>query len=200
MNIAEKLLNMQLELKAPKKNRNNFGNYNFRSLEDICEAVKPIAKKHNVLVKFTERVEHIGLIEDKTTNEGGEFITQVPLVNLIATCKVIDVEDPESSIESDGTALLEFRPNKGQQFPQVSGAGSSYARKYAICSLFCIDDSSNDPDATNEHKKPSINMRSQGWTKACEYVKEHGQEGLNKILGQYTVTGKSLEKLKSLIN
>lgn len=59
MNITEKLLKIQTELKAPKNQRNAFGKYNYRSAEDILEAIKPLAAKHNVLFKITEEVKEI---------------------------------------------------------------------------------------------------------------------------------------------
>jgi len=91
MNLTEKLLLIQSELKAPKGQRNKFGNYNYRSAEDILEAIKPIAKKHNVLFKISDQIKEVG---------GVLFIESI--------AKVIDVDDPALQIETSAQAIIEF--------------------------------------------------------------------------------------------
>lgn len=121
-----KLLNkIQKELKAPKKQHNSFGNYDYRSCEDILEAIKPLLGEA-VLVLTDEIV----LIGDRY------------YVKAIAR-----LDDGEKSIAAFGFAR-ESLEKKGMDTAQITGAASSYARKYALSGLFCIDDN-KDADTTN---------------------------------------------------
>lgn len=130
MNI---LTAIQTELKCPKSQRNNFGNYNYRSCEDILESVKPLLKVHDVSLNITDRVELIG----------DRFY-------IVATASLVS---PEGVIlaKSDGWAREELT-KKGQDASQTTGSTSSYARKYALNGLFGIDDT-KDSDFINEHGK-----------------------------------------------
>jgi len=128
-NLQSKLVNVQATLKAPKNQRNNFGNYNYRSCEDILEAVKPILKKEGLTL----------MLSDTINNE--------PLY-VIATATISDGTDSMSVSAQAG-----IDPNKkGMDVAQSFGASSSYARKYALNGLFLIDDT-KDADATNMHGK-----------------------------------------------
>tara|TARA_R100000734_G_C3318742_1_gene113299 strand:+ start:2178 stop:2741 length:564 start_codon:yes stop_codon:yes gene_type:complete len=128
-NLQSKLVNVQATLKAPKNQRNNFGNYNYRSCEDILEAVKPKLKKEGLTL----------MLSDTINNE--------PLY-VIATATISDGTD---SISVSAQAGID--PNKkGMDVAQSFGASSSYARKYALNGLFLIDDT-KDADATNMHGK-----------------------------------------------
>ncbi len=136
-NLQSKLVNVQATLKAPKNQRNNFGNYNYRSCEDILEAVKPILKKEGLTL----------MLSDTINNE--------PLY-VIATATISDGTDSMSVSAQAG-----IDPNKkGMDVAQSFGASSSYARKYALNGLFLIDDT-KDADATNTHGK-SPKMASKG--------------------------------------
>lgn len=137
MTIYEKLLNIQAELKAPKNQRNNFGKYNYRSCEDILEAVKPFLKKEKCVLVINDDVEKI---------ENRYYVKAI--VNLI------DVENGES-VNSSAFAREE-ETKKGMDGSQITGASSSYARKYALNGLFAIDDT-KDSDATNQHDKKHNN-------------------------------------------
>lgn len=114
MNIYEKLLNIQNELKAPKNQRNNFGNYNYRNCEDILEAVKPLNKKYKAALTVTDRIQLIG---DRYYVE--------------ANALLYDIEKPEDKIIVQASAR-EPQDKKGMDSSQVTGATSSYARKYAL--------------------------------------------------------------------
>lgn len=128
-NLQSKLVNVQATLKAPKNQRNNFGNYNYRSCEDILEAVKPILKKEGLTL----------MLSDTINNE--------PLY-VVATATISDGTDSLSVSAQAG-----IDPNKkGMDVAQSFGASSSYARKYALNGLFLIDDT-KDADATNMHGK-----------------------------------------------
>lgn len=134
MNIAEKHLLVQTELVVPKNQVNKFANYKFRNSEDILEALKPICKKHKVVVKITETIKEVA-----------------GMLYIESTAKMIDTEDVTQQIESVGTAIIDFDA-KGMQMPQRTGAASSYAKKYALGNLLMIDDT-KDSDATNDHGK-----------------------------------------------
>jgi hypothetical protein len=130
--VLEKLLAVQLELKAPKNQRNNFGGYNYRSCEDILEAVKPLCMKHQCLV----------VLSDDMVCNGNRY-------HIKATARFYDIGSGEY-IENSAFAR-EAETKKGMDDSQITGTASSYARKYALNGLFCIDDT-KDAD-TNEYGK-----------------------------------------------
>jgi len=141
MTIREKLNAIQTELIAPKNQKNKFGGYAFRSAEDILEALKPLLKKYKVVLTLSDSVEFIGdryYIEVKATLLDTESETQISTT--------AQAREPENK--------------KGFDESQITGAASSYARKYALNGLFGIDDT-KDADATNNHaakpaaKKPA---------------------------------------------
>lgn len=127
------LVKIQAELKAPKGQINKFGNYRYRSAEDIIEAVKPILHKHNCAL----------IISD-------EIVQVADRVYVKATAMLLDDLNPEIQIRTHGWAREE-EIKKGMDAAQITGSASSYARKYALNGLFAIDDT-KDADATNEHK------------------------------------------------
>lgn len=141
--IHGKLLQIQGELKAPKGQFNNFGKYKYRSCEDILEAAKPLCVKHNCLLNLTDDLVQIG---ERYYIEAHAIITNV---------------DDGSSVCVKSLAREE-ESKKGMDGSQVTGASSSYARKYALNGLFCTDDN-KDSDTTNEgdnsdgkNKKPAV--------------------------------------------
>lgn len=130
MSINEKILNIQNELKAPKSQWNNFGKYNYRNAEDILEAAKPLLKKEGVILTLTDEIVLIG---------------SRYYVKSTATVKYAD----ESIVVS--AYAREEENKKGMDGSQVTGASSSYARKYALNGLFLIDDT-KDSDFTNDNQ------------------------------------------------
>lgn len=134
MNIYEKLLNIQHELKAPKNCRNTFGNYNYRSAEGILEALKPLCFKYKSVLRMTDEIVDIG----------GKLF-----VKAIAELIDIEISNPSAdtifAIGSQGWAQIPDG-KKGMDLAQVTGAASSYARKYCLNALFAIDDT-KDSDA-----------------------------------------------------
>lgn len=122
MGIYEKLTLIQNELKAPKNQYNSFGKYNYRSCEDILEGLKPVLKKYKAALYITDSIEIVG---DRT------------YVKAVATLADSEVEG--SSISNTAYAR-ESDNKKGMDESQVTGATSSYARKYALNGLFLIDD------------------------------------------------------------
>lgn len=119
MKLTEKLVKIQSELKAPKNQRNNFGKYNYRSLEDIVEAAKPIMNQHGCFLLISDTIKLIGeryYVEATATLCDG---TDTIFVKAVAR---------------------EAENKKGMDESQITGACSSYARKYAVNGLFAIDD------------------------------------------------------------
>lgn len=129
MTIHEKLMMIQQGLNAPKSQRNDFGNYNYRSCEDILQAVKPLLSETKTVV----------LLSDSVVEIGGRIYIR-------ATAMLRDTESAEY-IMAEAYAREE-ESKKGMDASQVTGAASSYARKYALNGLFAIDDN-KDSDATN---------------------------------------------------
>lgn len=148
MNIYEKLLNIQNELNVPKNQHNNFGNYDYRSCEDILEAVKPLCKEQKVVLNISDEIFLVG----------NRYYIR-------ATATLIDLEAEGGIIENVAYAREEEN-KKGMDASQVTGATSSYARKYALNGLFCIDDTKDaDTDAYKKQQnkattKPQMNSNT----------------------------------------
>ena len=121
MNIQEKLTTIQLDLKAPKSKRSNFGNYNYRSCEDILEAVKPLLAANMCSLTLDD---DILCIRDR--------------VYVKATATLTD--HAEGATISTHAFAREAETKKGMDESQITGTASSYARKYALSGLFAIDD------------------------------------------------------------
>lgn len=131
---TNKLMLIQASLKAPKNQRNNFGGYNYRSCEDILEAVKPLLYETQTTLSIADEVVAIG---DRV---------YVKATATLKDCETWDV------IEQTTAYARESETKKWMDDAQITWASSSYARKYALNWLFCIDDV-KDPDATNTHWK-----------------------------------------------
>lgn len=138
MNIYKKLLKLQSKLKVPKNQFNSFGKYNFRSDEDILQNAKPHLFELNLLLTLTDEiiVRHIA-----ETN---------PRFYVKSTAKLVDIEDNESI--SVTAYDREEEVKKGMDASQITGAVSSYARKYALNGLLLLDDN-KDSDSTNTHSE-----------------------------------------------
>lgn len=131
--MIKKLTRIQVELKAPKNQFNKFGGYNYRSAEDILEGIKPLLDKYKVALVLNDELVHIG----------ENYYVK-------ATATLYD-NDTEKSISTTAYAR-ESENRKGMDHAQVTGATSSYARKYAMNGLLAIDDT-KDSDFTNKHNK-----------------------------------------------
>lgn len=129
----KRLLNIQNKLNCPKNQFNKFGNYSYRSCEDILEAVKPLLKEENVSLVITDEIVQIG----------DRYYVK-------ATAILYDVTEGKEIAFSMAYAREE-EIKKGMDGSQITGSSSSYARKYALNGLFLIDDV-KDPDATNDGK------------------------------------------------
>ena len=135
-NLAEKLLYIQQNLKAPKNQYNKFGNFKYRSCEDILEAVKPLLAETKTVL----------LISDDIQVKGDRFY-------VVSTAVLRDTESSETF--ENRACAREAEDNKAKMdAAQVTGTSSTYARKYALNGLFCIDDS-KDPDMAEPEGKRS---------------------------------------------
>lgn len=173
MTIYEKLSAVQQELKAPKNRRNTFGKYNYRSCEDILEAVKPILAKHKATI----------LITDDISEVGGKVYIQ-------ATARFVDLEERGDIITVNAFAR-ESVDKKGMDDAQITGTSSSYARKYALNGLFLIDDV-KDPDS-DEYKEETDQKNKASAKKPKdsvldEYVNAGQLETLNMLLKKAEIT------------
>lgn len=131
--IYQKLAEIQNDLFVPKGQHNDYGNYSYRSCEDVLKAVKPICKEKGCVLFITNEMEVIG---DRNYVK--------------AIVRLVEIETGEQ-LESTAHAREEEN-KKGMDGSQITGAASSYARKYALAGMFCIDNE-KDSDATNDHGK-----------------------------------------------
>jgi hypothetical protein len=161
------IIAIQNELKVPKGNLNKFGNYKYRSAEDILECLKPILLRYNALLILTDEIVLIG-----------------SKMFLKATAKYKD-----NSGQIDVIAYAELSEHKGMSAEQATGTASSYARKYALNGLFLIDETEQDADHDNkkvEQKKPELILNSEVYKKAQEYMMSGGS--IDVIKQKYSVS------------
>lgn len=149
MTVYEKLAVIQQELIAPKNQYNKFGKYNYRSCEDILEGLKPLLKKVNAVLKVTDEIVVMG---------------ERYYIKAIAT--LVDCEDG-ASISNEAYAREEEEV-KGMSSSQITGAASSYARKYALNGLFCIDDVKDADSRDNRQKEATEQAKAEAENKKIE--------------------------------
>jgi len=153
----KELIEIQSELKVPKDNYNSFGKYKYRSAEDILESVKPLCKKHNCLLTLNDDLEMYG----------DRFYVK-------ATAKLTNGAETVSV-----TAFArEEETKKGMDGSQITGTASSYARKYALNGMFCIDDT-KDAD-TDEFIKTAKASESTKKTKS-DLITDGGVDYLTNL-------------------
>lgn len=158
MNVKQKLYAIQQTLKAPKGQVNSFGNYKYRSAEDILEAVKPLLKDHECILTLSD---------DIVSYDGRNYVRATAML-----------EDIHEGGEIVVTALArEAESKKGMDDSQVTGATSSYARKYALNGLFCIDDT-KDPDTDEYTKKRQA-------AEGNDYATEQEKDALEEICAKH---------------
>lgn len=181
LTLQERLLKIQTELKAPKNKYNAFGKYNYRNLEGILEASKPLLLKYGVNL----------ILSDETIEVAG-----FPICN--AKAKIFCSDYPELSIEVQAQGGIDFS-KKGMDWSQASGSASSYARKYALNGLFLIDDT-EDADATNKHEKKAevLNKSHDQWPKLVSWLKgqKDFDKALSQISGRYIISEEDRKALK----
>ncbi len=135
----KELITIQSELKAPKSQYNAFGKYKYRKAEDILEAVKPLLKTQKCTLTITDDVIMVG--------------------NRIYIKATATIKNEKGESESTTAFAREDEMKKGMDGSQVTGAASSYARKYALNGLFAIDDN-QDSDTTNVGEQHQAQIQS----------------------------------------
>ena len=175
----DKLSKIQAELKAPKGQYNSFGRYNYRSQEDILEAVKPLLAKHKCTLTISDEIKQVG---------------ELVFVEAIAI-----ISDGENQVHVKAQAGID--PNrKGMDIAQSFGSSSSYARKYALNGLFLIDDT-KDADSTNTHGKDTKSKSTKEWlnkgTAEFKKVKAYISNGgdISKVESKYRISKEVKELL-----
>ena len=137
--LREKLLNIQMELKAPKNQYNSFGKYKYRNCEDILESVKPLLQKNKVTLTLEDDVVLVG---DRI------FLKSTAIL-----------QDLESESVLTNQAFAETSNHTGMSSEQSTGTASSYCRKYCLNGLFLIDDT-KDPDTDEFHKHTTVEEKA----------------------------------------
>ena len=172
MTINEKLSKIQSSLKAKKSKFNSFGKYNYRSAEDILEALKPYLTEHNVTVILHESLQSIN-------------------GNLIMESRAI-ISDGDGEIMATALVAVDM-DQRGMNAPQKFGSASSYGKKYALGNLFLIDDTA-DSDATNTHGKAAKpKLEGAALTKAKSFIASGGS--LDAIKAKYDIPADVLKTL-----
>lgn len=173
MELFKKLLEVQKELKAPKNQRNAFGNYNYRSAEDILEALKPVLAAHEATVFISDKV----------------VVKENNWAYIEATAAFVDIETGES-VSSNGYAR-EAETKKGMDPSQITGSASSYARKYALNGLLLIDDT-KDADTDEQHRQTA-------GTKQKAFTKDDVTALRLDLVKLATATGKDVNELEKRV-
>lgn len=155
-NAMKELIQIQQELKAPKKNKNTFGGYNYRSCEDILEAAKPICHKLGCFITLHDEIVEVGgrvYVKATATIHNSELLS----VTTTAFAREEEIK-------------------KGMDAAQITGSASSYARKYALNGLLAIDDT-KDPDCNELHP----NFKPQQTTQSASSKKVVGAKELDDM-------------------
>lgn len=136
----------QGELKAPKNQYNSFGKYSYRSCEDILEAAKPVCAKYGLLLT----------VSDEVVQTGDRYYIK-------ATACLYDAQGGSGEVISATAFAREALDKKGMDDSQITGTASSYARKYALNGLFCIDDTkdADTADNTKDNTNPGTKKQTQ---------------------------------------
>jgi len=178
--LNDKLASVQTRFKSKKSRFNSFGKYNFRSAEDILEAIKPFLLELGVSVRINEEIISVDLL---------------PMMQSTAT-----ISDGDNAINATSIVGVDLN-QKGMNVPQQFGSASSYAKKYALGNLFLIDDTA-DSDATNTHgkapkaKNTLTSEKDPAYPKAVEFIKKGGK--LSAIKAKYNISKEIETKLTTL--
>jgi hypothetical protein len=179
--LIEKIAVIQQNLKAPKNQVNKFGGYNYRSCEDILEAVKPLLN---------------GLV----LTVSDEIVAVADRVYVKATAKITD---GVNTLENSAFAR-EAISKKGMDESQITGAASSYARKYALNGLLCIDDT-KDADATNDHsdnRTPAEKAKAtrEENAKNVEYLREQADKCIDYLnKARFPLKAEDMQRVELLL-
>jgi len=171
LTLNEKLATIQTLFKSKKSRYNSFGKYNFRSAEDILEAIKPFLLELGVSVVITEKLLPT---------------TSFPIIESTAT-----ISDGVDAIHVKAIVGVDLE-QKGMQMPQKFGSASSYGKKYSLGNLFLIDDT-QDSDAINTHDKKKPKLEGDALEKAKEFIKNGGT--IEAIKSKYEISAEILKTL-----
>lgn len=177
MSVKEKLFKIQQSLKAPKGQYNSYGNYKYRSCEDILEAVKPWLKEENCILSLQDEVMVIG-----------------ERYYIKASVELTDLETNE--VVTNTAFAREEEAKKGMDGSQITGTASSYARKYALNGLFLIDDT-KDAD-TDEHAKQTGFAEKKATPKQIELIRQIA-EAQGKTLKEEVVKAWTMQQASDFI-
>ena len=172
----EALIRIQSELKAPKSQYNSFGRYSYRNAEDILEAVKPLLSKYSATMYITDEVVEVG--------------------SRIYVKSTVTLSDGKETITASAYAR-EPETRKGMDDSQITGATSSYARKYALNGLFAIDDTKdNDTNELREEREERVAYEEKQ-AKKSKFTDE--QIAQMKKWNDGTFTAEELANVKKLL-
>lgn len=160
----KELITIQSELKAPKSQFNKFGGYKYRKAEDILEAVKPLLNKQKCTLTITDDIVMVG--------------------NRIYVKATATIKNEKGECETTTGWAREEESKKGMDGSQITGASSSYARKYALNGLFAIDDNA-DTDTTNDGQHQEAQQQTQTQQQAAQQQasSQYHPNDLNEGLG-----------------
>lgn len=160
----KELITIQSELKAPKSQFNKFGGYKYRKAEDILEAVKPLLNKQKCTLTITDDIVMVG--------------------NRIYVKATATIKNEKGEFETTTGWAREEETKKGMDGSQITGASSSYARKYALNGLFAIDDNA-DSDTTNDGQHQAAQQQTQTQQTAAQQTAspQYHPSDLNEGLG-----------------
>lgn len=156
----KELITIQSELKAPKSQFNKFGGYKYRKAEDILEAVKPLLAKNKCTLTITDDVVLIG--------------------NRIYVKATATIKNEKGECEQTTGWAREEETKKGMDGSQITGASSSYARKYALNGLFAIDDNA-DSDTTNTGQQDNVHQQTAQTQQQSQYHPDNLAEALEMV-------------------
>lgn len=176
--MIKNLSKIQNEMNVKKGRYNKFGGYYYRSCEDILQTAKEVCDKYGCYVNVTDTIEYI---------EGRFYVK--------ATAKVVDIETGES--ETATAFAREEESKKGMDGAQLTGATSSYARKYALCGLFAIDDSI-DGDSLNGTQENEGKAANKNGAKSSSTSQPDNSQSQTSILVGYVNGCTTVEQLSNL--
>ena len=174
ISLNHKLSEIQALFKSKKSRFNSFGKYNFRSAEDILEALKPYLLKHDVTVTLKEK--YLGSYVIKSTAIISDGVQKIKATAIVG-------------VDTD---------QKGMQMPQRFGSASSYGKKYSLGNLFLIDDT-QDSDAINKHDKTQkpILLKNTPNYKKVEHAMSNGFT-IDDVKKKYTLNDELILELEQI--
>lgn len=176
----KKLDDLRLEVNVPKGQWNSFGNYAYRSQEDILEGVKPYLKKYGLSLQITDNLVQVGeryYVEATvkvSDSDSGEFVTSVAYAR-----------EPQSK--------------KGMDESQITGTASSYARKYALNAMFLLDDT-KDADTDEHHREAERKPQGKSKKEEKPFDAKEAREKIENLMQEKGLTIEYREEIKKKMN